>query len=85
MTEANKITINVEKSKTLIFGNRKTQHGRAAATLGSQVLERVQDYKYLGVKLDNELNYNLRISNVIQKVNKIWVFLLIFKDKKLFD
>ena len=36
-------------SKTLFFGNRKTKQGTEAATLGSQVLERVQDYRCIKI------------------------------------
>ena len=50
--EAKKITINVNKSKVFIFGNRETQQGMAAPTLGGQLLERLQDYRHIGVKID---------------------------------
>ena len=38
-------------------------------TLNYQLLERAQDYKYLGVKLPNKENCNLCLNKVIQKVN----------------
>ena len=69
---ANKITINIKKSKTVFFTTNKTIID--TCELGGKPLEQVDTYKYLGLILDKHLNYNECLEGIIPKINhKIWL------------
>ena len=50
----NKLTINAEKTKLIVFGNKKLRDkvGDISVTFDGKPVEEVSQYKYLGVKLD---------------------------------
>ena len=63
----NKLTINIKKTKYVTFGLKsqikKIDEHRIC--IGPTQIERVNSYKYLGVTLDNTLNYNCHLKNCI--------------------
>ena len=64
------ITANTEKTKIMVFGNQNTMRSLPPFDIrfGDAPLLVVQSYKYLGVTLDPQLNYNLHVSRVISSV-----------------
>ena len=73
----NKLTINIGKTKTMIFGSRKyvKQMHAVKLDINNIQLECVHTFKYLGVTLDMELKYNAHASTVYKlashKVNTL--------------
>ena len=65
---SNKLTINVKKTKAVIFGmgNRIKRLDPPVIKLGSNEIEYVQSYKYLGLTLDQSLTFNKHLNNVIR-------------------
>ena len=64
----NKITINVKKTKYVIFG-LKSQLKRIVnhrLCIDTNSIDRVNSYKYLGITLDATLNYNCHLSNCLK-------------------
>ena len=56
---ANRLRLNIDKSKMLIFGSRSKLQKidyESKISLGNQSLSFTDKYKYLGVTLDNEMN-----------------------------
>ena len=66
---ANKLSLNVGKSKLLIF-NKKKESTLDKIMLNGQVLEEVDHAKYLGVLIDNKLNWKYHINAVNLKLAK---------------
>ena len=63
----NKLTINVKKTKYVIFGLKSQikKIGAHGICIDDTHIERVNSYKYLGVTLDAMLNYNCHLSNCL--------------------
>ena len=69
--KANKLTINTKKSNFVIYGtNQKLAHIRdCQIKLNNEPLARTHSYKYLGVYLDERLNFNAQIDNCCKIVS----------------
>ena len=65
---ANKLSLNVDKSKLLIFNNKKKID--INITLNGQSLKEVNNAKYLGILIDNKLNWLPQINAINLKVSK---------------
>ena len=71
--ENNQLTINTKKIKVMVFGSRhnikKTQN------ISISILQMVPTYKYLGIHLDQTLNFNYHLKNVVNQIShKLYVF-----------
>ena len=65
--EVNCIRINTDNTKMMLFGNSKNLEKLPAVDVqvdGSQVAM-VSSYKYLGVELDSQLNYNKHVRKIL--------------------
>ena len=73
----NRLTVNAEKTKILIFGNKKQRKkiGDIKIAFDGELIEEVNHYTYLGVKLDQTLNYDLHAKLIIQRVSDKIVYL----------
>ena len=59
----------------MLFSHKQIPERNLHCKLGNQILENVDHYRYLGLELDSQLNYNLCIKKIIQKINhKLWLF-----------
>ena len=65
---ANKLSLNVGKSKLLVFNNKKQID--VNLTLNGEPLKEVDHAKYLGILIDNKLNWVPQINAVNLKVSK---------------
>jgi len=64
--------MNVSKAKELIADFRRTQHQRTYSPLGidGTAVERVSSFRYLGVHIAEDLNWNTHIDTLVRKVNQ---------------
>ncbi|KAL2077950.1 hypothetical protein ACEWY4_025635 [Coilia grayii] len=60
----------VSKSKFVFFSRTRKKWDMSLTLYGSHI-ERVECFKYLGVWFDSKLNWNIHISKVIAKTNKV--------------
>ena len=67
----NGIMANTEKTKVMIFGSTSSLKHIPPfdLTFDNTSLQQVLSYKYLGLTLDNQLNYSLHVSKVIASVS----------------
>ncbi len=70
--KANKLTLNANKTKYVIFGNRHILNTKPNLNLhvGISKIERVDEMKYLGVILDEHLTFDQHINYIIHKSSK---------------
>ena len=71
---ASKLTLNVNKSKYVIFGkpHKLSKTPNFDLCINNQRLDRVENMKYLGVTLDENLKFNKHIEIIhVKSVNKL--------------
>jgi hypothetical protein len=70
---SNKLSVNVKKTSYMLFGRKKvdTVANVSSVILNNCVLERVVSTKFLGVIVDDKLNWNEHISYVSLKISQI--------------
>ena len=73
--KANKLTLNLKKTKYVIFGPKaKLQNLNAPLYLDREKIEKTRTMKYLGVILDDELSFNDHINYIHTKAtNKLGI------------
>ena len=69
---ANKLTLNVRKTKFIIFGTKPKLNQLPSIplqlTINNQNVEQVTSFKYLGIILDENLNFMEHIDHVYKKI-----------------
>lgn len=65
----NKLSVNFSKSNYLIFNNNKTTH-KFSINMDGNILEKTEDIKYLGVKIDHKLKWNKHVNYIKNKIAK---------------
>ncbi len=69
---ANKLTLNVAKSKFMIIKRqRSNEHVNFILKYNGKKMERCSSYKYLGIQLDENLNWKPHISFLCEKLSKL--------------
>jgi hypothetical protein len=73
----NKLTLNIDKTKWMLFSTKPLQSRFSSIkiTISKKPFEKVDNFKYLGIKLDEQLCWNDHIDYLIKKV-KTKVYLL---------
>ena len=66
--------LNVSKTKEVIIDFRKKQNKHLAVEIDNQVVEQVDNYKYLGIHVNNKLDWSVHASQVISKINQRMFF-----------
>ena len=69
-TSINKLTINESKTKIMTFASAKKlkKLSKPKIKLNGKLLKHVVSYKYLGVTLDEKLNFSIHIRNMIKNL-----------------
>ena len=67
----NKLRLNVAKTNYLIFQNRSVIVDMPPVTLEGIQLKRVHYTKFLGVLIDENLNWKFQINSVVTKLSKV--------------
>ncbi|XDV44073.1 hypothetical protein PO909_012422 [Leuciscus waleckii] len=65
--DSNKLSLNLNKTKFMVFGNRNINTDVRLVT-DNQIIERVYEYKFLGVVLDHKLCWKPHIKNLCMKM-----------------
>ena len=67
---ANKISLNVDKTELIIFKNRrKKRDTEIKCKLNRKRLHPSQPVRYLGIKIDQNLNWKYHINDIAVKLN----------------
>ena len=69
---ANKLTLNIKKSKYMIIGKRKNIPTEEFSLVldGTEEILRCKEYKYLGVIIDDKLTWKSHIQLICEKIGK---------------
>ena len=70
----NKLTLNYKKTKFMIFTNKRyTQRFKSKfkVNINKQNIEKVQEFKYLGVIIDNKLTWSKHIEYLRTKISQV--------------
>ena len=67
---SNKLTLNISKSKYMIFTNTRKNFHEISVKINKTPLEKCTKYKYLGIVIDEKLNWKDHIEYVCKKVSK---------------
>ena len=76
----NQLTVNTSKTKCMLFGSKRFLDVRKLPkiTLSGNIIQFVENFKYLGVILDNKLNFRPHAQNIYKLAShKIYVLLKI--------
>ena len=68
----NRLSLNIKKTKFMIFHNKnkKIIHLVPNITINNIMIERVEDFNFLGITINEMLNWNTHISKLSTKVSK---------------
>ena len=67
---ANKLTLNVDKTFYMPFHRRRIKTDNLKLTIGQGTLKQTSQCKYLGLIIDNKLNWAAHIAHVKSKISK---------------
>ena len=73
----NALTINIKKTKVMTFGskNKVKKAKNVVIKINNEILGHVPTYKYLGIHLDQTLNYKYHSENLLRLINhKLYMF-----------
>ena len=71
----NHLTLNVDKTKELVFDYRRKKEPLTPLLIDGKIVSIVDSYKYLGQKIDSKLNWSNQAHDVCKKVNQRLYFL----------
>ena len=66
---ANKLIINLNKTFLMVFTNRKRQ-AEISININNQTIKEINECKFLGVMLDNKLNWKSHVTHISNKISK---------------
>uniref|UniRef100_A0A672FN99 Reverse transcriptase domain-containing protein n=1 Tax=Salarias fasciatus TaxID=181472 RepID=A0A672FN99_SALFA len=66
--DRNKLSLNLGKTKLMVFGNMGTND--VEIKLDDKIIEKVNEIKFLGVLIDDKINWKSHISHVQRKVSR---------------
>ena len=64
----NKLSINIAKSKYMIVTNKNLKNDEIKVKINNEILEKVTCYKYLGIFIDNKLNWKIHKQYIKKKI-----------------
>ena len=67
--DANYLELNVSKTKEMIIDFRNSSTPPASVILKGGTVERVSSYKYLGIMIDDKLNWHKHVDSMVKKLN----------------
>lgn len=70
-TKVNNLNLNIAKTNYIFFQNRSLQHNIPPVTMEGNTLDKVNFTKFLGVYIDENMNWNQQISFVSNKLSRM--------------
>ena len=80
--DLNKLSLNLSKTKLIIFGNQKIEN-EVTLMINNIKIERVYEYKFLGVLIDHKLSWKSHIDHVKRKMSK--TIAILFRSKEILN
>ena len=80
---SNKLSLNIDKTNFMLFMPRSADHPLLNIRIDGQPISEVNHTKFLGVIIDNKLNWSHHINYISSKVSK--GIGIIIKGRKVFD
>ena len=80
-TVNNKLTLNVNKTVALVFSKKRSLISNDQIILGGETVGKVNSSKFLGVFIDDNLNFGPHINYISNKIAKHVGILFRIKDK----
>ena len=68
--QANKLSLNVDKSNFMIFKGNKKDTSNVHIEIGGRSISHVCETKFLGVTIDDKLTWKCHIENISRKISK---------------
>ena len=68
--DINKLSLNVKKTKWIVFSLRKKCLPSQSVFIKGEVIERVNDIKFLGVFTDSKMSWSCHIQHIRKKISK---------------
>ena len=65
--DSNCLQLNSKKAKQMVIDFRKLQHDPPTLSINGEVVERVDSYSYMGIKITNQLDWSLNIKHIQKK------------------
>ncbi len=81
----NRLSLNVSKTKFMMVGSKQrlSRTGNITISLNGEKIESVQNFKYLGMILDQQLHFHTHIDHIVDKTtNRLG---LLYKTRVLFN
>ena len=66
----NKLSLNIKKTKFMVFTMRKSKEIDQTITINNQVIEQVNNFKFLGVIIDSHLRWTDHVQHIRKKISK---------------
>ena len=67
--DANYLELNISKTKEMVLDFRSKSNTPEPVVLKGSIVERVSSYKYLGVMIDDRLNWHTHVDSLIKRLN----------------
>ena len=80
--DINKLSLNINKTKLMIFGNQKIDD-EITLRINNVPIERVYEYKFLGVIIDHRLSWKSHINLVKRKMSKTTA--IIYRSREILN
>ena len=78
--ETNDLMLNVSKTKEIVIDFRKDQNIKEPLIIGGQIVEQVDNFKFLGSYISEDLKWNINCMNIIKKARQRMYFLRVLKS-----
>ena len=81
----NRLSLNVSKTKLMLIGSKQRLNriGNISVSLNGETVESVQNFKYLGMTLDQQLHFHSHIEQIVDKATSRLG--LLYKNRTLFN
>ena len=67
---ANRLSLNVDKTSFMLFTHSRVDRNSISNRLGNKIIKQVRSVKFLGIYLDDRLNFNDHVSYLSKKLSK---------------
>ena len=81
--EHNKMELNAKKIKDMWISFRKSCPAPKHIRIGGKMLDRVKEFKLLGVSVQNDLKWDVHVSDIVTRANKRMYYLRVCRKANL--